>query len=102
MMTFNEAAMLRAFDELGFRTANDDKTTFLAIAQRMIGRSDTGSFQGEFTEEMTDEMFEAIRDNPLVQVPTDFVLVARAYALLSGIANTLGQKANALDALGPG
>ena len=101
MMTFNESAMLRAFEELGFRTANDDRTTFLVIARRMIGRSDTGTFQGEFTEEMTDEMFEAIRDNPLVRVPTDFVLVARAYALLSGIAHTLGQRANALEALGP-
>jgi len=102
MMTFNESAMLRAFEELGFETLTDDKTTLLHIARRMISRSDTGTFQGEFTEEMTDEMFDAIRENPLVRVPTDFVLVARAFALLSGIAHTLGQRANALDALGPG
>ena len=67
----------------------------------MVGRSDSGSFQGEFTEEMTDEMFDAIRENPVVEVPTDFVLVARAFSLLSGIAHTLGQSANALDAMGP-
>jgi len=102
MMTFNESAMLRAFSELGFETLNDDDQSLLMIARRMIGRSDTGSFQGEFTEEMTDEMFEAIRENPLVTVPTDFVLVARAFSLLSGIAHTLGQRANALDAMGPG
>jgi predicted unusual protein kinase regulating ubiquinone biosynthesis (AarF/ABC1/UbiB family) len=102
MMTYNESAMMRAFRELGFETKTGDEKTFLAIAQRMISRSDTGSFQGEFTEEMTDEMFEAIRENPVVRVPTDFVLVARAFALLSGIAHTLGQRANALDALGPG
>jgi predicted unusual protein kinase regulating ubiquinone biosynthesis (AarF/ABC1/UbiB family) len=102
MMTFNESAMLRAFSELGFETLNDDDHSLLMIARRMIGRSDTGSFQGEFTEEMTDEMFEAIRENPVVTVPTDFVLVARAFALLSGIAHTLGQRANALDAMGPG
>lgn len=101
MMTFNESAMIRAFDELGFETLNDNKETFLHIARRMIGKSDTGAFQGEFTEEMTDEMFDAIRENPLVKVPTDFVLVARAFSLLSGIAHTLGQQANALDALGP-
>ena len=102
MMTFNESAMLRAFKELGFKTKNDDPESLLLIARRMIGRSDTGSFQGEFTEEMTDEMFDAIRENPVVDVPTDFVLVARAFALLSGIAHTLDQRANALDALGPG
>ena len=50
---------------------------------------------------MTDEMFEAIRENPVVKVPIDFVLVARAFALLSGIAHSLGQRANALDAMGP-
>ncbi len=101
MMTFNESAMLRAFAELGFETRDDDEQSLLLIARRMIGRSDTGQFQGEFTEEMTDEMFDAIRENPLVKVPTDFVLVARAFALLSGIAHTLGQRANALDAMAP-
>jgi len=101
MMTFNESAMLRAFRELGFETKTGDDSTLLLIARRMIARSDTGTFQGEFTEDMTDEMFEAIRENPVVKVPIDFVLVARAFALLSGIAHTLGQRANALDAMGP-
>jgi predicted unusual protein kinase regulating ubiquinone biosynthesis (AarF/ABC1/UbiB family) len=101
MMTFNESAMLRAFHELGFATKNGDDSTLLLIARRMIARSDTGAFQGEFTEDMTDEMFDAIRENPVVKVPTDFVLVARAFALLSGIAHSLGQRANALDAMGP-
>ena len=101
MMTFNESAMLRAFRELGFATKNEDDSTLLMIARRMISRSDTGAFQGEFTEDMTDEMFDAIRENPVVKVPIDFVLVARAFALLSGIAHTLGQRANALDAMGP-
>jgi predicted unusual protein kinase regulating ubiquinone biosynthesis (AarF/ABC1/UbiB family) len=101
MMTFNESAMLRAFRELGFETRTGDEETLLMIARRMIARSDTGAFQGEFTEDMTDEMFEAIRENPVVKVPIDFVLVARAFALLSGIAHSLGQRANALDAMGP-
>ena len=102
MMTFNESAMLRAFRELGFETRTGGEQTLLYIAQRMISRSDTGSFQGEFTEEMTDEMFDAIRENPVVKVPIDFVLVARAFSLLSGIAHTLGSRANALEAMGPG
>ena len=102
MMTFNESAMLRAFDELGFETRTGDKDTYLTIARRMISRSESGRFQGEFTEEMTDDMFEAIRENPVVKVPTDFVLVTRAFALLSGIAHSLDQRANALDAMSPG
>ena len=29
---------------------------------------------------MTDELFEAIRENPVVTVPSDFVLVGRVFA----------------------
>jgi predicted unusual protein kinase regulating ubiquinone biosynthesis (AarF/ABC1/UbiB family) len=100
MMTVNESAMVRAFTELGFRTADGDTSVLLLIARRMINRSDTGRFEGEFTEEMTDELFEAIRENPLVDVPTDFVLVGRVFSFLSGIAHTLGHRANVLAAMG--
>jgi ubiquinone biosynthesis protein len=100
MMTLNEAAMVRAFQELGFETKTGDPSTFVGIARRMMRRSDTGRFEGEFTEEMTDELFEAIRENPVVRVPSDFVLVGRVFALLSGIAHTLGHRANVLEAMG--
>ncbi len=102
MMTFNESSMIRAFEELGFQTKSGDSSTFLEITSRMIERSESKTFEGEFTEEMTDELFEAIRENPIVQVPTDFVLVARAFSLLSGIAHTLGRRANVLEAMSPG
>jgi predicted unusual protein kinase regulating ubiquinone biosynthesis (AarF/ABC1/UbiB family) len=102
MMTLNEAAMIRAFKELGFATKNNDNRTFIAIAKRMLRRSDTGRFEGEFTEEMTGELFDAIREDPVVSVPSDFVLVGRVFALLSGIAHTLGYRANVLQAMGAG
>jgi predicted unusual protein kinase regulating ubiquinone biosynthesis (AarF/ABC1/UbiB family) len=100
MMTLNESAMIRAFRELGFETRTGDPDTFLQIARRMLQRSDSGRFEGEFTEEMTDELFEAIREDPVVSVPSDFVLVGRVFALLSGIAHTLGHRANVLEAMG--
>lgn len=100
MMTQNEAAMVRAFQELGFETRSGETDTFVGIARRMMSRSDTGRFEGEFTEEMTDELFEAIRENPVVRVPSDFVLVGRVFSLLSGIAHTLGHRANVLEAMG--
>jgi predicted unusual protein kinase regulating ubiquinone biosynthesis (AarF/ABC1/UbiB family) len=66
----------------------------------MVSRSDTGSFEGEFTEDMTDELFNAIREDPIAEVPSDFVLVSRVFSLLSGIAHTLGSRANVLAAMG--
>ena len=94
--------MVRAFNELGFRSKSGDDETFLMIARRMVSRSDSGSFEGEFTEEMTDELFEAIREDPVAEVPSDFVLVARVFSFLSGIAHTLGSRANVLQAMGAG
>ncbi len=99
LMTFNEAAMVRAFTELGFRSKTGDTTTFVALARRMLSRSDSGGFEGEFTEDMTSELFDAIREDPVTVVPSDFVLVARVFALLSGIAHTLGSRANVLQAM---
>ncbi len=102
MMTMNESAMIRAFTELGFRTKTGDTTTFIELAKRMLRRSGTGRFEGEFTEGMTDELFEAVRENPVVEIPTHFVLVGRVFSLLSGIAHTLGHRANVLAAMGVG
>ena len=100
MMTQNESAMIRAFQELGFETKSGDTSTFLLITRRMLSRSESGAFEGEFTEEMTDELFEAIRQDPVVKVPSDFVLVGRVFSFLSGIAHTLGSRANVLAAMG--
>ena len=100
LMTQNESAMIRAFQELGFETKTGDPATFLLIARRMLARSESGAFEGEFTEEMTDELFEAIRQDPVVKVPSDFVLVGRVFSFLSGIAHTLGSRANVLAAMG--
>jgi len=102
MMTQNESAMIRAFQELGFETRSGDTSTFLLITRRMLSRSESGAFEGEFTEEMTDELFEAIRQDPVVKVPSDFVLVGRVFSFLSGIAHTLGSRANVLAAMGAG
>jgi predicted unusual protein kinase regulating ubiquinone biosynthesis (AarF/ABC1/UbiB family) len=101
MMTLNEAAMLKAFDVLGFATKTGEPKWLVDIARRMVEVSGK-RFEGEFTEEMTDELFAAIRENPIVTVPSDFVLVGRAFGLLSGIAHTLGARANVLEAMAPG
>ncbi len=102
LMTLNESAMIRAFQELGFETRTGDTSHFVKIARRMLERSDTGRFEGEFTEDMTEEMFEAVREDPLVMIPSDFVLVGRSFGMLSGIAHTLGARANLLQAMGGG
>jgi predicted unusual protein kinase regulating ubiquinone biosynthesis (AarF/ABC1/UbiB family) len=101
MMTLNEVSMLKAFDQLGFRTKTGEAQWLVEVARRMVEVSGK-RFEGELTEDMTEELFNAVRDNPVVQVPSDFVLVGRAFGLLSGIAHTLGARANVLEAMAPG
>lgn len=101
MMTLNETAMLKAFEQLGFETKTGDPQWLVTIARRMVEISGK-RFEGEFTEDMTTELFAAVRENPVVKVPSDFVLVGRAFGLLSGIAHTLGTRANVLEAMAPG
>ncbi len=102
LMTRNEAAMIRAFRELGFQTRTGDSTHFVAIARRMLERDERQRFDGEFTEDMNEEIFDAVRDDPLVMIPSDFVLVGRSFGMLSGIAHSLGARANLLQAMGGG
>jgi len=101
MMTLNEASMLKAFQALGFHTKTGDPQWLVEVAKRMVAVSGR-RFEGEFTEDMTEELFAAVRENPVVTVPNDFVLVGRAFGLLSGIAHTLGTRANVLEAMAPG
>jgi ubiquinone biosynthesis protein len=101
IMTRNDASAIKAFRELGFETRNGDPSTLLTIAHALNRRAPGQRFEGEFTSEITDELFKTIRDNPVVRVPSDFVLVGRAFELLSGIAHTLGFRANVLTAMAP-
>ena len=65
----------------------------------MRSTSKPGRFEGAFTEDMTNGLCVAIREDPIAEVPGDSVLVARVFALLSGIAHTLGSRANVLAAM---
>ncbi len=100
LMTLNESAMVRAFTELGFETKSGETDSFATLARRMMRRSEANQFDGELTEEMTGGLFDEIRENPIVTVPSDFVLVGRVFSLLSGISHTLGARANVLSSLG--
>jgi predicted unusual protein kinase regulating ubiquinone biosynthesis (AarF/ABC1/UbiB family) len=101
MMTLNEASMLKAFQALGFETKTGEPQWLVEVARRMVAVSGK-RFEGEFTDDMTEELFKAVRENPVVRVPSDFVLVGRAFGLLSGIAHTVGARANVLEAMAPG
>jgi len=102
IMTRNEQALVKAFRALGFQTKTESDETFKSIATSLMRRKSTERFEGEFNEQISQDLMETIRENPLINVPSDFVLVGRAFALLSGVAHSLGGRANLLRAMGVG
>ena len=102
MMTLNESAMVRAFQELGFETKTGDTDTFLRSRAACCARSETGALRGRVHRGDDRRAVRGDPRGPGGQVPSDFVLVGRVFALLSGIAHTLGYRANVLAAMGAG
>jgi len=101
IMTRNDASAIKSFKELGFETKSGDPSTLLMVAHALNRRAPGQRFEGEFNREITEELFKTIRENPVIRVPSDFVLVGRCFELLSGIAHTLGARANVLTAMAP-
>jgi predicted unusual protein kinase regulating ubiquinone biosynthesis (AarF/ABC1/UbiB family) len=52
-------------------------------------------------EHFNNEIAEAMRKDPIVEAPSDLVLVGRVMGLLSGVGKQLGSEVNLLETLAP-
>jgi predicted unusual protein kinase regulating ubiquinone biosynthesis (AarF/ABC1/UbiB family) len=99
----DSAALARSFRELGFKTRRPDDTIFEALGEAMVTRL---SRNGEFSRdrqmllEFQQRMLRIFRENPVVRVPGEFLLIGRVMGLLSGVGAQLGSKVNLLDVVG--
>jgi predicted unusual protein kinase regulating ubiquinone biosynthesis (AarF/ABC1/UbiB family) len=96
-------ALAQAFRELGFRTRKPDDTVFEALGEAMVQRL---SRNGEFNRDkqmlmdFQDRMLRIFRENPVVQVPGEFLYIGRVMGLLGGLGAQLGSQVNMLDVIG--
>jgi ubiquinone biosynthesis protein len=84
------AAALRA---LGFRTRNASDESLAWLGEAFLGwalRNGRSFADPEMVARFGAEMGRVLRDNPLVEVPGDVLLVGRVMGLLSGIGKQLG------------
>ncbi|MCH6555687.1 MAG: hypothetical protein IH797_03630, partial [Chloroflexi bacterium] len=51
----------------------------------------------ELMKEFQERMMRIFRENPIVQVPGDFLLIGRVLGLLSGLGTQLNAPVNLLD-----
>lgn len=98
-------AIAVALDELGFATRDGSLDSLATLSRvgleilRELGES--GSLGPERMERIGEELAEQVRRNPLVQVPSHVVLLARTLGLLSGVARSLRSRVDPLSIVFP-
>ncbi len=103
LITANSAAVAQAFRDLGFRTRHADDAAFEAMGEAMVTRlshNEEFSRDRQLVLQFNQRMMRVFRENPLVRVPGDFLLVGRVLGLLGGLGAQLGSQVNLLDVLG--
>ena len=96
---------VRNWDEtfVGFETRHADDSIFEALGEAMVQRL---SRNGEFNRDrqmlmdFQERMLRIFRENPVVQVPGEFLYIGRVMGLLGGLGKQLGSQINLLEVLG--
>ncbi|MGH2598041.1 MAG: ABC1 kinase family protein [Dehalococcoidia bacterium] len=100
----DDAATAKAFYDLGFRARSDDPKTFIALGDAFLGRAVRENrvyADQEMVAEVNAMLTRTLRQNPVVAVPTDIVLVGRVTGLLAGLAKTLNSQVDLLSTMMP-
>jgi predicted unusual protein kinase regulating ubiquinone biosynthesis (AarF/ABC1/UbiB family) len=87
------AAIARAFRALGFRTRDASDESLAFLGELFLGwavKNGRSFADPEMLARFGEELPRVMKDNPLVQVPADVLLVGRVMGLLSGIGKQLG------------
>ncbi len=100
----DDLATARAFQELGFKAKTNDPQTFIALGDAFLGRAvreNKNYADQEMVAEINAMLTRTLRENPVVEVPSDIVLVGRVTGLLSGLAKTLISQVDLLQTMMP-
>jgi predicted unusual protein kinase regulating ubiquinone biosynthesis (AarF/ABC1/UbiB family) len=97
-------AIAAAFTTLGFRTRNGDNRSLIALSDAFLGqavRSGKAYADQDLLERFSEELPRALRDNPVVEAPTDLLLLVRVLGLLSGIGKQLDSRVDPMSIILP-
>lgn len=100
----DKAAIAEAFAALGFRTKNGDSDSLLALGDAFLGqavRKGKAYADRELMETFSEDLAAALRANPIVEAPSDLLLVARVMGLLSGIGKQLDSRVDPMAVILP-
>lgn len=98
------AAIVESFKRLGFVTRNNGAESLLTLGEAMLGhavKENKAYADPEMVEHFNQEVSQALRKDPIVEAPSDLVLVGRVMGLLSGLGKQLGSEVNLFTTLLP-
>jgi len=104
IVTQNSAEIVASFRRLGFVTKNGGDESLLVLGEAMLGHSvkeNKAYADPEMVERFNKELDDAMRKDPIVEAPSDLVLVGRVMGLLSGVGKQLGSEVNLFSTLLP-
>jgi predicted unusual protein kinase regulating ubiquinone biosynthesis (AarF/ABC1/UbiB family) len=100
----DRATIAQAFRDLGFKTKNADTDSLVVLGEVFLGqvaRSGKAYADEAMIEQFGKDLAEALRANPLIEAPSDILLVVRVMGLLSGIGKQLDSKVDPLGLMMP-
>jgi predicted unusual protein kinase regulating ubiquinone biosynthesis (AarF/ABC1/UbiB family) len=104
MITGNAPEMVQAFRDLGFRAKRaEDPAPYLTIGRAFMesSRPGRGYADPDLVAEGNQRMARAIRANPIVEIPREFLLIMRVTGLLSGLGKRLDSQVDMQSTLLP-
>jgi predicted unusual protein kinase regulating ubiquinone biosynthesis (AarF/ABC1/UbiB family) len=104
VLTSDQAGIIRAFGELGFKTRNGSLDGMVKVSDLLIGNAikrGKSYADQDLMKEISDELPRALRANPIVEVPGDILLVSRVMGLLSGLGKSLDSRVDILQTMMP-
>jgi predicted unusual protein kinase regulating ubiquinone biosynthesis (AarF/ABC1/UbiB family) len=93
IMSGDHAAIAAGFRRLGFRTRDESDESLAVLGEAFLGfalRNGRAYADAEIVAKFNDEVPDALKRNPLVQIPGDILLVGRVMGILSGVGKQLG------------
>ncbi len=104
MLTSDQAGIIQAFRDLGFKTRNGSLDAMVQVADLLVGnviKRGKAYADQDLMKEMSDELPRALRSNPIVEVPGDILLVSRVMGLLSGLGKSLDSRVDMMRTMMP-
>lgn len=100
MVTGNKNVIGNSLRKIGFRTRVDDPSALEKVGEVFAGRmADVSTPRRELTQRMNQELMAILRENPVVEIPTDFLLIGRVMGLIAGLGARMGLSLDISDSM---